>query len=230
MKLFLPPSLARLLALACLIAGTACTHVMFDQPQPRQVPDEAQVPATLLGEYLLSGDTVRLAPDGYHTWDERHCVVPARPLPEHIRLEGDMLFDAAAPNPRWVPFEREGDSLHYAIRIPLHIGRDSLRIRTYAPGWAVSVLGAESQGYWDVFLLQPLQNGHWQLLSVGNLQEPGQDKSKINYDGKLKKFDRITPFKPLGESQYLVSPTAKEFDRLVKKGLFVPGDTLHRLP
>jgi hypothetical protein len=88
----------------------------------------------------------------------------------------------------------------------------------------------EGKDYWDTYLIERQKNGNLKVYAVGNFETKYSTNQQTEFDGKLEDYFSITSFEELDSSKYLVNPTAKEFKKLIEKGLFIEQDEYKRIP
>ena len=205
------------------ITAASCTRVVFDVPQPR----DTAFPGDYLGAYLVdnSQDSLIISRSGvtFTEYREEQVSLDAVDTLPHLSIRDNLIYNSDFPQIGGVPYTIEDTLLKYAFTDRHFIGiSDTFVIKKSKAYLVVSAKFTEDkiEDYWDVYLVQVNKSGNLIASSTGNLKTPDSENQTGKYDGDLAFFNKITPYERLAEDTYLFRPSKKEFQKLVKKGLF----------
>lgn len=213
-----------LLFLAVTFGG--CTSIYFAEPQPRGTEVLESFPKDIQGIYIVDEeeekDTIHVEASRYTYPEIFEAHIPMGSLDSltNIRIVDNLLYNDLLPIKHGITFNIENDTLHYRIKVRLSTYlSDSLILKRQGNIWVLNEK-EEGKNYWNVYLIEKLKNKNLNLLTIGHFSTESSVDPKIEYDGKLEDFYTITDFVQFEEGKYIVNPTAKEFKKLIKKGLF----------
>lgn len=203
----------------------SCSSIYFVQPQPQSGATLNSFPKEFRGIYIAGGedkDTIYIKETKYVYPEifEKHIPTVKLDSLTDIRIENGLLYDDSIPTNKGVRFTITGDTIHYRIKLNLSkFLSDSLVLKKHE-GRLILNEKEEEENYWNVYLVEKLNNDNLRLSTIGNFKTKRTPNQKIKYDGNLEDFYSITYFQEIDTSKYLINPTDKEFEKLLKKGLF----------
>ena len=167
----------------------------------------------------MDQDTVAIDPTFLSGFDNYSKTIPQSQVDslDGVHLKDGLVYDNHFSTVQGLTYILRNDTLFYNYRIKeVHGISDSLVIKWFKKKLLLN-LKFKQQKYWDLAVLQPLQNGDLILKTITT------NKQEIH------KFFYITLFIPLDSSSFVVNPSKKELKLLIGSDLFPPGDTLIKL-
>ncbi len=213
--------------LAFTLALNSCTTIYFKQPQPQSNAALKNFPLEFQGAYIPqeenNQDTVYIMADKiiYPETYENFLPVSSLDSMVNIRIVGDSLYNSLIPIKHGIAFTITNDTLHYRLETKISMRLSDTLIIKKEGKYLVFNEKESGTEYWNVYLIEKLENENLRVLATGNFKTKEHFNSKQKYDGNLKDFYGITNFVELDTTKYLIDPTVDEFRKLVKKGLFV---------
>ncbi|GAB4411308.1 MAG: hypothetical protein OHK0039_16380 [Bacteroidia bacterium] len=200
-----------LLASLLLIVATACTPVLFEQPQPKGLLRLGAFPEELRGAYVSERDTIVVGPReiAYSIWHD-YTVKTGKLDSLDLEIRDGRLYDRASG--RQHAFTVEDDQLKYSwheyqlmgLSDTLFVSRDDRR--SYLNFWT-------DEGWYLVLLHRDAQG---QLV----MESLDQNEEKVAAYGKL--IDLKPVLDTSGEVDYYIAdPSYKQLMRLFEAGAFV---------
>lgn len=192
---------------------SACTTVYFTEAQPANQTALKAFPKEFRGTYEFEGDTFSVLKNGYRYPEEfsKTILMSEIDTMKGIRLTEDYIYDDAVPTEQGIPYRISNDTLYYQTVLQLTTSISETFQLKKEGKYLVFSQKEEDEMYYTVLLLKKRSNGNIRIYSVGD------------FDEKIEKFFDITDFEKIGKRSYVVEPSRAEFQKLIKKGLFVKG-------
>lgn len=210
----------------------SCTSIYFEEPQPRFKETLSEFPSNVRGTYVMENDTISIKEREYdypELFERSFSLDEIDSFPE-IKFEGELLFDETLPVKTGVKFNINNDTVEYSVKLKLTKPlSEKLILKSHGDYLVLSEENEDVKGHWEVFLIKKMKGGDLELLTVGNFKPEGIEESNQSFDGDLKDYTAITPFTEIGNRKYMINPTPKELNQLIKKKFFVRLGDLKRL-
>ena len=224
-----------------LVFVTSCIQVQFENPQPLKSKALTSFPDEITGDYFFGGskDTVRVSSLYFSFKELKKDSFPVYLLDSMpgIKVKDSLIYFPEHDKEKGYPFSIKNDSVFYKVfqitKVPL--GKDLVLKKfkgSYIVNWRMD------SAYWDIAILSLQKNGN----IIKNTVEVSEDKNEADSlvirqkdsirktaSKELEELSRITKFKKIGEDHYLINPSKKEFELLIKNGLFSQQDTLFKI-
>ncbi|MBL6445952.1 hypothetical protein JMN32_06510 [Fulvivirga sp. 29W222] len=215
------------LFLFALVIASSCTRVYFEQPQPKGGKALTSFPEHLRGAYIADEDTFHIKANEftYTEFFDRSITLAEINSSPFITIQDSLIFDKSSLDKNGWRFRNSDDTLHYRVKLRVrHILSDTLVLKTY-DHFLVLNEREDKKDFWNTYLIEKFKNGDISIWSVGNFKTETNHDKKIKYEAELKDFYRVTEFKKIGDDEYLINPSLKEFKKLMKNGFFTKADT-----
>lgn len=213
--------------LGVVMFAASCTHVVFDKPQPSDTESLAAFPASYRGIYHVESESMdSLIIDRTLVTFVEHSkyAIPVGDLDTmlHISLKDGLLYDAEMMRAEGVPYQIVDSMILYEYHDRFVLGiSDTLIVKQKTKYLVVnSNFKDDDLDYWDVVLVEKMQNGDLVISTNGNLNPPGDETQPATGKGELTYFGKIAPYEQLSENTFLFKPTPRQFHKLIRKNLF----------
>lgn len=198
-----------------LILLQSCDYgILYDNPQPIGTYDLMSFPPSYIGKYkddsnkaTLIIEPARIIKISYNEFAFSKAEIDTM---TDCRLAGDSLY--VADLSRYLHISIMNDSVFGVLDSPdtlFTLSKNNI-LRKMKQNYFLSLI--HKSGYWQVVRLREIKKGFIEFSVVPR---------KVNYD-LLNSITRVKEynFKEDSSNYYLVSPTQREFKKIVKEGLF----------
>lgn len=217
------------------IAGTSCTRIVFDVPQPPDTPSLSAFPAKFQGSYLSPDsdkDTMYLRAQTVTFVNNGEREIPLYMLDQYpnITLKQGVLTDDDYPGHGDVPYEIVDSVLKYTITTYDILGlSDTVVVKEMDKYLVVNMKANDVEGGgWDVVIAHLDSNGDLVVSKPANLKTP-DSKPENEHTGNIEDFKKIAPYERLSEDTYMFRTTKAQFKKLIDKDLFSEETTVRRV-
>ncbi|UII32574.1 hypothetical protein LVD17_01805 [Fulvivirga ulvae] len=219
------------LFLFAIILTCSCTRIYFEQPQPLGAKALTAFPKDIRGAYLADNDTFYIKELEFTYTDlfDRSITQAEINSSSSVTVKDSLIYDKSSLYKTGFKYHITKDTLHYKVMLRVsQVLSDSLVLKAYDRFWVLNER-EDNKEVWNTYLIEKFENGDICIWSVGNFKTETNRDGKIKYQAELKDFYKITEFIKIGEDEYLINPTLKEFKMLIKNGFFIKADTFGRI-
>ncbi|MDX1909572.1 MAG: hypothetical protein SF053_21210 [Bacteroidia bacterium] len=203
---------------ACVLLMSACTPVVFESPQPENVPALKAFPAAFIGTYENDGDTLWVSSASYVYLDCEETLVDRDSLDGKTRLIRDGLFYDLTDNPdhghNWSPSGDTAIAVKYCKSDTQALGKE-LILKQYEDQYFLSMRDEEHAG-WSVALLERERNGRGKFTA---LIPDGESETELQVLHHVMKVDTVKNDDG-GVNHYRVSPRPAQLMQYLDEGGF----------
>ena len=209
-----------ILVLASLsVLLSSCFSVDFLVPQPQGAKNLTEFPKSIVGTYVMNGDTIEVKARSYTMVDEKYdenIAVTEIKNNDELRLTDDFIYDAGIDPELPLKYIIENDTVkyHYTKKVEFFLS-DSVVIRKYKK---FTVLNLREGKNWTVILIARQKNANLHIAMIHDGE--GEDGLTIAEDSLIGAIETVCKVTHTGESSYLINPSKTEFKKLIKIGAF----------
>ncbi len=215
--------LSIIVVLSCF---TSCSNVEFKKAQPKGIKTLSSFPVELQGTYVAEKghelDTLIIRNDKYLQGGKRSGKLSNQELENDssIYIKNGLLYGENLSISNGVPFTIENDTIFYDYSH--YNSMDLSKALVIKPFNNYHVLSKQEENKtWEVLLIE--QKGEELIIyTEGNFYGDGKIDKKLEYDGALEDFFKITKFKKIKKGKYRINPSPEEFEMLVEAQFFRP--------
>ena len=212
-----------LFGIALLLLQSCEYGILYDQPQPGGIENLNNFPQKLIGKYCDDSSNVdivieknRVIKISYYDIEASKAEIDTL---KDCKLIGDSLFLGDVQ--QFIHVDIINDSVFGVLTTP-----DTL--------FTISQFNILRKLKSDYFLSLIHESGNWQVIRLRQFKKENIEFSVIPQSVDFDKLNSITPIEQLKDHNdsilnYKVSPTFKQFEGMIRQGLFNKSEVYHKV-
>ncbi|TAE50428.1 MAG: hypothetical protein EAZ89_12085 [Bacteroidetes bacterium] len=204
-----------MLLFAASIGLSACTSVLFTEPQPAGVSNEKRFPEELLGTYAgKSDDTIIVRQTSYLRNEEKDTYALKSQLDgKTLFIKNGLIYDLSEDAKNGFPYTENQDTLSYHIHRYQEVGlSDSVVLRRYQGYYFLSLKG--DHDLWQTMILSKSKSNRLtsRMIDGENEKEVAALKEVMQVETVLNSDSTV--------NYYYATPTPQELMDFIQGGGF----------